>query len=52
MPRAACIGILATVSSKMKVVQKIASADGLTIIAESGLDCVVADISIERFSAT
>jgi hypothetical protein len=36
---AACVGMLATVSGKMKAVQKIASADGLTLIAERGLDC-------------
>jgi hypothetical protein len=39
MRRAACMGMLATVSRNMKVVQKIASADGLTLVAERGLDC-------------
>jgi hypothetical protein len=38
MRGAACVGMLATVSGKMKVVQKIASADGLTLVAERGLD--------------
>jgi hypothetical protein len=48
MRGAACVGMLATVFGKMKAVQKIASADGLTLVAERGLT-VVADIWIERF---
>ena len=49
MRGAACVGMLATVSGKMKVVQKIASADGLTLVAER---VVVTDIWIERLLLT
>jgi hypothetical protein len=39
MRGAACVGMLATVSGKMKVVQN--SADGLTLVAERGLELLL-----------